>query len=65
VDAIELVQDLIDKIKNLPHRNEEELDALKRKAEMRIRKIYILAHIGLAWRKKFMMKVGWKVKVKY
>jgi len=40
VDEIELIRDLIDKIKNLPHRNEEELDALKRKAEMRIRKIF-------------------------
>lgn len=40
MDEIELIQDLIDKTKNLPHRNEEELDALKRKAEMRIRKIF-------------------------
>ena len=40
MDAIELVQDLIDKIKNLPHRNEEKLDSLKRTAEMRIRKVF-------------------------
>jgi len=40
VDAIELVQDLIDKIRNLPHRNEEELDSLIRTAKMRIRKIF-------------------------
>ena len=40
MDAIELVQDLIDKTKNLPHRNEEKLDSLKRTAEMRIRKIF-------------------------
>lgn len=40
MDAIKLIQDLIDKVENLPHRNEEELDALKRKAEMMIRKIF-------------------------
>jgi len=40
VDAIKLIQDLIDKTKNLPHRNEEKLDSLKRTAEMRIRKIF-------------------------
>ncbi len=40
MDKIELVQDLIDKIKNLPHRNEIELDAFKRRAEMIIRKIF-------------------------
>lgn len=40
MDAIELVQDLIDKIRNLPHRNEEELDSLIRTAKMRIRKIF-------------------------
>ena len=40
VDEIELVQDLIDKTKNLPHRNEEKLDSLKRTTEMRIRKIF-------------------------
>jgi len=40
LDKIELVQDLIDKIKNLPHRNEIELDAFKRRAEMIIRKIF-------------------------
>ena len=40
MDAIELVRDLIDKTKNLPHRNAEKLDSLKRTAEMRIRKIF-------------------------
>ena len=40
MDEIELVQDLIDKTKNLPHRNEEKLDSLKRTTEMRIRKIF-------------------------
>ena len=40
MDAIELVQDLTDKTKNLPHRNEEELDSLIRTAKMRIRKIF-------------------------
>ena len=40
MEAIKLIQDLIDKTKNLPHRNEIELDALKRRAEMRIRKIF-------------------------
>lgn len=38
--AIKLIQDLIDKTKNLPHRNEEKLDSLERTAEMRIRKIF-------------------------
>jgi predicted nucleotide-binding protein len=40
MDAIELVQGLTDKTKNLPHRNEEELDSLIRTAKMRIRKIF-------------------------
>jgi len=40
VDEIELVQDLIDKTKKLPHRNEGELDSLIRTVEMRIRKIF-------------------------
>jgi hypothetical protein len=40
LDEIKLIQDLIDKTKNLPHRNEEKLDSLKRTAEMRIRKIF-------------------------
>jgi len=40
LDKIKLIQDLIDKTANLPHRNEIELDALKRRAEMIIRKIF-------------------------
>jgi predicted nucleotide-binding protein len=40
LDKIELIQGLIEKTKNLPHRNEIELDALKRRAEMIIRKIF-------------------------
>ena len=40
MDAMELIQDLIDKTKNLPHRSEEKLDYLKRTTEMRIRKIF-------------------------
>ena len=40
MDAIELVQGLTDKTKNLPHRNEEELDSLIRTAKLRIRKIF-------------------------
>ena len=40
MDAIELVQDLTDKTKKLPHRNEEKLDSLIRTAKMRIRKIF-------------------------
>ena len=40
MDKIKLIQDLINKTENLPHRNEEKLDSLKRTAEMRIRKIF-------------------------
>jgi len=40
MDAIELIQDLIDKTKKLPHRNEGELDSLIRIVKMRIRKIF-------------------------
>ena len=40
MDKIKLIQDLINKTENLPHRNEEKLDSLKRTAEIRIRKIF-------------------------
>ena len=40
MDEIKLIQDLIDKTNNLTLRNEEELDALKRRSEMIIRKIF-------------------------
>lgn len=40
MDAIELIQDLIDKTKKLPHQNEGELDSLIRIVKMRIRKIF-------------------------
>jgi hypothetical protein len=40
MDNIKLIQDLIDKTNNLPHRNVEKLDSIKRTAEMRIRKIF-------------------------
>lgn len=40
MDKIKLIQNLIDEIENLPLRNEMELDAFKRRAEMIIRKIF-------------------------
>jgi len=61
MDTIELIRDLIDKTKRLPHRDEEKLDSLIRTAEMRIRKIfgdsstyltdlkYISFHPGAYW----------------
>lgn len=40
MNEIELVQSLIDEVNKLPHRNEEKLDALRRRAEMIIRKVF-------------------------
>jgi len=40
MDKIELVQSLIDQVNKLPHRDEEKLDALQRRAEMIIRKVF-------------------------
>jgi predicted nucleotide-binding protein len=40
MNEIELVQSLIDEINELPHRDEEKLDALRRRAEMIIRKVF-------------------------
>jgi predicted nucleotide-binding protein len=40
MNEIELVQSLIDMVNKLPHRDEEKLDALRRRAEMIIRKVF-------------------------
>jgi len=40
LNAIKLIQDLIDEVENLPHRNAEKLDSLMRRTEMRTRKIF-------------------------
>ena len=40
MNEIKLVQSLIDEVNKLPHRDEEKLDALRRRAEMIIRKIF-------------------------
>jgi predicted nucleotide-binding protein len=40
MNEIELVQSLIDEVNELPHRDEEKLDALRRRAEMIIRKVF-------------------------
>ena len=40
MNEIELVQSLIDEVNKLPHRDEEKLDALRRRAEMIIGKVF-------------------------
>jgi predicted nucleotide-binding protein len=40
MNEIELIQSLIDEAKELPHRDNEKLDALRRRAEMVIRKVF-------------------------